>query len=117
MTDEPQGRNAPDLETLQAAFQAFNETTRHLQESYEKLQQHVRALDLDEGSEPETVVERPNEAILTASLSPDVRHLAYQTFSGGLYLREERFAQFVNGNGHEWTLQRTGQRGLSRLRR
>jgi len=47
MTDEPQGRNAPDLETLQAAFQAFNETTRHLQESYEKLQQHVRALDLE----------------------------------------------------------------------
>ena len=47
MTDESQGRNTPDLETLQAAFQAFNETTRHLQESYEKLQQHVRALDLE----------------------------------------------------------------------
>lgn len=47
MTDEHPARNTPDLETLQAAFQAFNETTRHLQESYEKLQQHVRALDLE----------------------------------------------------------------------
>ncbi|CAI2719226.1 ATP-binding protein [Nitrospina watsonii] len=47
MTDEPQDRQAPDLETLQAAFQAFTETTQHLQESYEKLQAHVRALDLE----------------------------------------------------------------------
>ncbi|CCQ90556.1 putative Sensor histidine kinase FleS [Nitrospina gracilis 3/211] len=47
MTDEPQDRQVPDLETLQAAFQAFTETTQHLQESYEKLQAHVRALDLE----------------------------------------------------------------------
>ena len=47
MTDETQDRPTPDLEALQAAFQAFNETTRQLQESYEKLQERVTALDLE----------------------------------------------------------------------
>lgn len=47
MTDDTQEPKIPDLETLQAAFQTFNETTRHLQESYEKLQERIKALDLE----------------------------------------------------------------------
>ena len=47
MTDDTQDPKVPDLETLQAAFQTFNETTRHLQESYEILQERIKALDLE----------------------------------------------------------------------
>jgi len=39
--------NLNDLESLQQAFQAFNETTRHLQVSYEKLQERIQTLDLE----------------------------------------------------------------------
>ena len=36
-----------ELEILRAAFQSFNETTEHLQKSYETLQERIRGLDLE----------------------------------------------------------------------
>jgi len=36
-----------ELEVLRAAFQAFNETTEHLQKSYETLQERIQGLNLE----------------------------------------------------------------------
>jgi PAS domain S-box-containing protein len=39
-------RKQKELEVLRAAFQAFNETTQHLQKSYETLQERIKDLNL-----------------------------------------------------------------------
>ena len=36
-----------ELEVLRAAFQSFNETTEHLQKSYETLQERIQGLSLE----------------------------------------------------------------------
>ena len=40
-------RKQKELEVLRAAFQSFNETTQHLQKSYETLQERIKDLNLE----------------------------------------------------------------------
>ncbi len=42
-----ENKKQKELEVLRAAFQAFNETTEHLQKSYETLQERVKGLNLE----------------------------------------------------------------------
>jgi PAS domain S-box-containing protein len=48
MADSTQeDRKQKELEVLRAAFQSFNETTQHLQKSYETLQERIKDLNLE----------------------------------------------------------------------